>query len=921
MLYTLIIAPLELLFEVIFEVANKIIGNAGLSIIFLSLAVNFLVLPLYKRADELQAEERDIQAKMAPRIKQIKSAFQGDERFMMLQEYYRINHYKPIYALKSSVSLLLQIPFFIAAYNLLSGMQSLQGMQFGILSDLGKEDALFMIGNFPVNVLPILMTLINIVSGIIYTKGHPLRSKIQVYGLAAVFLVLLYRSPSGLVFYWLLNNVFSLVKNIFYKLKDPRKVLSIVLALAAAAVFVMTAFRADLDIRQKFLLATGSVLLALPLISRKVKINFKHKPTTKDTFTFFAGTVFMAVFTGLFIPSAVISDSAEEFLDVVLKSDPVYYIMNSMLLSFGSWVLWGGVFYFFMSGKMKNIFCKAIWMICGISLFDYLLFGTDLGILTSTLQYEVTPAFSLSEYLINTAVVIVVGVCFYFIYSKLRKTTRYVLIIGILAMAGIGSLNCFLIESLCRTYKDQNLYMDEDTSGIPPITLSKNGNNVVIIMLDRALGSEVPYIFNEKPELLEQFDGFTYYPNTISYGACTNTGAPVIYGGYEYTPENMNARTEESLVSKHNEALEVMPILFSKSGYSVTIFDPPLAGYKSIPDLSVFDNHPEFTCSNLNGHFNYFAENSDDESSINLSLRVSELRNRNFFCYSLMKISPLLLQETLYDDGYYNESVSAAYDTQNAASVSTLYQKMDSISKGTGYSLDFVTAYAVLEKLPEITVINDSSENTFLMMSNDTTHSPCLLQEPDYTPALNVDNTAYDIEMTARYTVNGVTMGMTNSYQVSHYHANMAAYLKLGEWFDYLREQGVYDNTRIILVSDHGRNVGQFGITCNDTDMEYFMPLLMVKDFNATSFTVCEDFMTNGDTPALATSGLIENPENPFTGNPIISDYKNGPQTVYLSPDFAVAHSTGNTFLPGSWFTFSGTDPYDPDNWTYIGDY
>ena len=921
MLYTLIISPLELLFEVIFEVANKIIGNAGLSIIFLSLAVNFLVLPLYKRADELQAEERDIQAKMAPRIKQIKSSFQGDERFMMLQEYYRINHYKPIYALKSSVSLLLQIPFFIAAYNLLSGMQSLQGMQFGILSDLGKEDALFIIGNFPVNVLPILMTVINIISGIIYTKGHPLRSKIQVYGLAAVFLVLLYRSPSGLVFYWLLNNVFSLVKNIFYKLKDPRKVLSIVLAIAAAAIFVMTAFRADLDIRQKFLLATGSVLLALPLISRKVKINFKHKPGTKDTFTFFAGAVFMAVFTGLFIPSAVISDSAEEFLDVVLKSDPVYYIMNSMLLSFGSWVLWGGVFYFFMSGKMKNIFCKAIWMICGISLFDYLLFGTNLGILTSTLQYEVAPSFSLSDYLINTAVVIVVGVCFYFIYSKLRKTTRYVLIIGILAMAGIGALNCFLIESLCRAYKDQNLYMDEDASGIPPITLSKDGNNVVIIMLDRALGSEVPYIFNEKPELLEQFDGFTYYPNTISYGACTNTGAPLIYGGYDYTPENMNARSEESLVSKHNEALEVMPVLFSKNGYSVTIFDPPLAGYKSIPDLSVFDNHPEFTCSTLNGHFNYFAENSDDESSINLSLRVSELRNRNFFCYSLMKISPLLLQETLYDDGYYNESVSAAYDTQNAASVSTLYQKMDSISKGTGYSLDFVTAYAVLEKLPDITVINDSSENTFLMMSNDTTHSPCLLQEPDYTPALNVDNTEYDIDMTARYTVNGVTMGMTNSYQVSHYHANMAAYLKLGEWFDYLREQGVYDNTRIILVSDHGRNVGQFGITCNDTDMEYFMPLLMVKDFNATGFTVCEDFMTNGDTPALATSGLIENPENPFTGNPIISDYKNGPQTVYLSPDFAVAHSTGNTFLPGSWFTFSGTDPYDPDNWTYIGDY
>ncbi|MCR5287842.1 MAG: YidC/Oxa1 family membrane protein insertase, partial [Saccharofermentans sp.] len=155
-LYTLIITPLELLFEVIFTVANRLIGNAGLSIIFLSLAVNFLVLPLYKRADELQAEERDIQTKMASRLKHIKSTFKGDERFFMVQEYYRINHYKPVYALKSSLSVLLQIPFFIAAYNLLSGMQGLQGMRFGFIPDLGKEDALFMIGNFPVNVLPIL---------------------------------------------------------------------------------------------------------------------------------------------------------------------------------------------------------------------------------------------------------------------------------------------------------------------------------------------------------------------------------------------------------------------------------------------------------------------------------------------------------------------------------------------------------------------------------------------------------------------------------------------------------------------------------------------------------------------------------------------------------------------------------------------
>ena len=276
-LYTLIIYPLELLFEVVFTIANRIIGNPGLSIIFLSLAFNFLVLPLYKRADELQKEERDMQSKMAYRIGRIKKAFKGDERFMMLQEYYRIMNYKPVYALKSSVSLMLQIPFFIAAYRLLSRMQCLQGIKFGPITDLGSEDAMFMIGSFPVNVLPLLMTLINIISGIIYTKGQPLKSKIQVYGLAAVFLILLYHSPSGLVFYWLLNNVFSLVKNIFYKLKNPKKVLNILFAAAGIVLLIAVILKQGSDLRQKILLGTGAILLTLPLISGFIKM----KPEAK----------------------------------------------------------------------------------------------------------------------------------------------------------------------------------------------------------------------------------------------------------------------------------------------------------------------------------------------------------------------------------------------------------------------------------------------------------------------------------------------------------------------------------------------------------------------------------------------------------------------------------------------------------------
>ena len=57
---TLLIRPLRLLFEVIYMMAERLIGNPGLSIIVLSLMMNFLVLPLYRRADAMQEEEQQI---------------------------------------------------------------------------------------------------------------------------------------------------------------------------------------------------------------------------------------------------------------------------------------------------------------------------------------------------------------------------------------------------------------------------------------------------------------------------------------------------------------------------------------------------------------------------------------------------------------------------------------------------------------------------------------------------------------------------------------------------------------------------------------------------------------------------------------------------------------------------------------------
>ena len=120
-LYLLTLYPIEYLLEMIFAIISKVSGNnTVLSIIVLSLVVNIIVLPLYNRADKVQEEAKDKENAIAPMVKHIKQTFTGDERFMLLQTCYRQNDYSPLNVLKSSVSILLQVPFFMAAYNMLS---------------------------------------------------------------------------------------------------------------------------------------------------------------------------------------------------------------------------------------------------------------------------------------------------------------------------------------------------------------------------------------------------------------------------------------------------------------------------------------------------------------------------------------------------------------------------------------------------------------------------------------------------------------------------------------------------------------------------------------------------------------------------------------------------------------------------------
>ena len=126
-LYTVFIYPLIIIMEVAFELFDKIFKNTSIAILGVSLAVTLLCLPLYIIAEKWQKREREIQKRFAPMVNNIKAVFKGDERFMLIQEFYKQNNYRPIYALRNSFGILIQIPFFLAAYSYLSHLETLKG--------------------------------------------------------------------------------------------------------------------------------------------------------------------------------------------------------------------------------------------------------------------------------------------------------------------------------------------------------------------------------------------------------------------------------------------------------------------------------------------------------------------------------------------------------------------------------------------------------------------------------------------------------------------------------------------------------------------------------------------------------------------------------------------------------------------------
>jgi len=204
-LFEQIMAPFIFIIEQILQFSYGLTGNYGVSIILLSFAISLLLLPVFIYIEKSKKKDSVVKNKMQPLIDEIKRVYKGQERYYYIKTINRQHNYSSLKALIPILSLLLQIPFFIAAYQFLENFEPLQQISFGFIPDLSQADGFW----GTVNILPIIMTLVNLVTVYFYTRNGDTAERKQMLVLAIAFLVLLFNLPSGLVLYWTMNNIFS----------------------------------------------------------------------------------------------------------------------------------------------------------------------------------------------------------------------------------------------------------------------------------------------------------------------------------------------------------------------------------------------------------------------------------------------------------------------------------------------------------------------------------------------------------------------------------------------------------------------------------------------------------------------------------------------------------------------------------------
>ena len=213
-----------------------------------------------------------------------------------------------------------------------------------------------------------------------------------------------------------------------------------------------------------------------------------------------------------------------------------------------------------------------------------------------------------------------------------------------------------------------------------------------------------------------------------------------------------------------------------------------------------------------------------------------------------------------------------------------------------------LSEFSVLNSLKHVTSISNEG-NYFNFIHNNTTHEPHYINT-NLIPSI----WKYNIP-------NDDMKKFKNEFSVRSYYANCASIKNIITFIHFLKENSVYDNTKIIIVSDHAWDIETDFYKDNElVFMSVYNSLLMYKDFNSTNnFNISSNLMTVADVPYLASIHL-EKHINPFTHNIITNDYKYGELNLIILNEWQPDRQLENRFNFDKYYRVKGSI-FDKNNW------
>ena len=189
---------------------NNLIPNYGVAIILLTILVRVLFWPLTHKSTVGMKKMQEIQ----PLMKEIQAKYKDNPQRLQ-QETWALYKEKKVNPMSSCLPMLVQIPVFIALFNVLRSAVELRYAPFLWIGDLSEPEALFA-SWFPfggLNILPILMAAtMALQSALTPSTGDKNQQKMMMVFMPIMMLFMFYSFPSALSLYWTLSQVFSIVQ-------------------------------------------------------------------------------------------------------------------------------------------------------------------------------------------------------------------------------------------------------------------------------------------------------------------------------------------------------------------------------------------------------------------------------------------------------------------------------------------------------------------------------------------------------------------------------------------------------------------------------------------------------------------------------------------------------------------------------------